>query len=309
MITALATAAAALLLVAASPTDPKLVGTWALDGEPFMVLEADGTGRMDEIRMRWTASGGVLTVTAPDGSADRARYRLEGASLALEQPTGTVRLTRMAGASASAGPSPGRSPGATAGAPASAASGSGQGASAASGRAVRFNGRPLAGAQVRTLERIERSIGRIPDGDYWYDPRTGASGKWGGPALAFLPAGLDLGGALPANASGGGKGTLTGVFVNGRELHPVDVAGLQELVGGAIPGRWWIDANGDYGVEGGPVLGNLVALARARRSSGQGGRAWSRHYEGITPGGNMNMASDGTTTCVSVSGYSRCTGE
>jgi hypothetical protein len=51
------------------------------------------------------------------------------------------------------------------------------------------------------------------------------------------------------------------------------------------------------------------ALARARRSSGQGGRAWSRHYEGITPGGNMNMASDGTTTCVSVSGYSRCTGE
>jgi len=56
--------------------------------------------------------------------------------------------------------------------------------------------------------------------------------------------------------------------------------------------------------------GHLVAMAQARRRSGQGGgTAWSKRYEGITPGQNMNLASDGTTTCVSVSGYSRCTGE
>jgi hypothetical protein len=177
----------------------------------------------------------------------------------------------------------------------------------ASGRAIRFNGRALDGPELETLARIERAIGNLPDGDYWYDPGTGASGRWGGPTLAFLVAGLDLGGQLPADASGGGRGTLTAVFVNGRELHPVDVAGLQEIVGLVTPGRWWVDAAGNYGPEGGPAVGNLVALARARR--GGGGRAWSRHYEGTTPRTNLNMASDGATTCVSVSGYSRCTGE
>jgi hypothetical protein len=164
--------------------------------------------------------------------------------------------------------------------------------------------------QVKTLATVERFIGRIPNGRYWYDPLTGASGRWGDPTLAFLQAGLDLGGPVPANASGGGRGLLTGVFVNGRELHPLDVAGLRGILGAVYPGRWWVDAQGNYGTEGGPPLGNLVAIAKARRSAGQGGnRAWSKHYEGTTPGSNMNLASDGTTTCVSVSGYSRCTGE
>jgi hypothetical protein len=180
----------------------------------------------------------------------------------------------------------------------------------AAGRRVRFNGRALTAEQVKTLERLERQVGRLPDGDFWYDPRTGASGRWGGPGLALLPPGLDLGGPLPAEASGGGKGTLTGVFINGRELHPRDVEWLRELVGAVLPGRWWMDARGDFGLEGGPVMGNLVAAARAHRGAGgQGGQAWSRRYEGITPRDNLNMASDGTTTCVSVSGYSRCTGE
>jgi hypothetical protein len=120
---------------------------------------------------------------------------------------------------------------------------------------------------------------------------------------------LALGGALPANASGGGQGTLTGVFINGREAHPADVAGLRGLVGAVVPGHWWVDANGNYGQEGGPALGNLVALARARQSGQGGGTAWSKRYEGATPRDNLNMASDGTTTCVSVSGYSHCTGE
>jgi TolB-like protein len=177
-------------------------------------------------------------------------------------------------------------------------------------RRVKFNGRALAGEQAKTLARLELAIGRIPDGEYWYDARTGASGKWGGPTLAFLPAGLDLGAALPANASGGGRGTLTGVFINGRELHPVDVMGLREIIGTVLPGHWWVDSQGTYGLEGGPPLGNLAVIAQQRRSAGQGGsRAWSKRYEGATPRDNMNMASDGTTTCVSVSGYSRCTGE
>src|SRR5678815_6122123 len=87
----------------------------------------------------------------------------------------------------------------------------------AAARKVRFNTRLLGAAELATLERLERGVGRLDDGAYWYDPRTGASGRWGGPALAFLPPGLTLGGPLPGDASGGGQGTLTGVFVNGRE--------------------------------------------------------------------------------------------
>jgi len=175
-------------------------------------------------------------------------------------------------------------------------------------RKIRVNNRLLGPAELATLERLERGVGRLDDGAYWYDARTGASGRWGGPTLAFLPPGLALGGPLPADASGGGQGTLTGVFVNGRELHPLDVSGLQQLIGQVWPGRWWVDAQGNYGVEGGPPLGNLIVLARTNRSGG-GKQAWSKHYEGVTPGQNMNLASDGTTTCVSTPNYSRCTGE
>ena len=139
-------------------------------------------------------------------------------------------------------------------------------------------------AELATLERLERGVGRLDDGAYWYDPRTGASGRWGGPTLAFLPPGLSLGGPLPADASGGGQGTLTGVFVNGRELHPLDVLGLQQLIGQVWPGRWWVDAQGNYGLEGGPALGNLVLLAPRRGSSSGGRQAWSKHYEGIDAG-------------------------
>ena len=90
----------------------------------------------------------------------------------------------------------------------------------------------------------------------------------------------------------------------------MDVAGLQQLLGAVWPGRWWVDAQGNYGLEGGPPLGNLVAIAQAHRASGAGGKhAWSKHYEGVTPRGNMNLASDGTTTCVSTANYSHCTGE
>ena len=177
-------------------------------------------------------------------------------------------------------------------------------------RAVKFNGRSLTATQLRTLEQLERSLGKLEDGAYWYDARTGAAGRWGGPTLTFLPAGLDLAGPLPAEASGGGSGQLTAVFINGRELHPVDVAMMQQLVGQVWPGRWWVDGQGNFGLEGGPPMGNLVALARSRRQGGGGGsHAWSSHYEGATPRDNMNMASDGRTTCVTTANYSNCVGQ
>lgn len=109
-----------------------------------------------------------------------------------------------------------------------------------------------------TLTQLEAAgAPRVPDGRYWYDRVSGAWGLEGGFTRGFVAAGLALGGPLPADISGGG----TGVFINGRELHPVDLAGLQQLTGPVAPGRYWVDAQGYAGLEGGPAIANLRALA------------------------------------------------
>src|SRR5262245_54054203 len=143
-------------------------------------------------------------------------------------------------------------------------------------RRITFNGGPLdqrGWLVLNQLEALART--RLPNGDYWYDPRSGVSGRWGGPAAVLLIPGLPLGGRLPANASGGGSGRLTGIFVNGRELHPDDVRALIALYGQAWPGRWWVDGYGNFGPEGGPPLGNLRQAAAASR-----GGSWLRGNSG-----------------------------
>ena len=123
-------------------------------------------------------------------------------------------------------------------------------------RKITFNGRALTRGQLLKLKALEQSYkARLPDGRYWYDNRSGLMGLWNGPATAALPAGLGFGGVIPANASGGN----TQVFVNGRELHPLDVARLQPV----YPGRYWLEANGDWGLEGGAKLGNLIETQSA----------------------------------------------
>ena len=135
-------------------------------------------------------------------------------------------------------------------------------------RQITFNGRPLTPEQQQRLEMLERAYRvRIPDNHYWYDNRSGAAGFWKGPAIATLPPGLGLGGPMPANCSGGG----TGVFVNGRELHWFDVAVLSQL-GPVYRGRYWAEANGNFGVEGGPVIGNVYVLAQGSNRPSQGQR-------------------------------------
>lgn len=109
------------------------------------------------------------------------------------------------------------------------------------------------------VHALERGYGvRVQDGKYWYDRQSGAWGFEGGPAVGFILPGLDLGGTLHADAS---KGT-TGVFVNGRQLHVQDVWALQQIVGVVLPGRYWMDAHGSVGYEGGPAILNLAVLAR-----------------------------------------------
>ena len=119
------------------------------------------------------------------------------------------------------------------------------------------------------LSAIKETYGsRIPDGKYWYDSISGAWGMEGGPTRGFTQAGLELGGPLRADASHG----QTKVFINGRELHLSDVLRLQQLVNPypVLPGRYWVDSQGNFGYEGGWALGNLVQIAQSRYGSGGG---------------------------------------
>lgn len=138
-----------------------------------------------------------------------------------------------------------------------------------SARSVIINTAALSAEQITALESAYRV--RVIEGDYWYDPLSGAWGQRGGPAAGQIHPGLQLGGALRADASGGGSGQLTGVFINGRELHPHDVAALQQITA-VFPGRYWVDAQGYGGWENGPVMFNLYQLANQARA--RGGNSW-----------------------------------
>jgi hypothetical protein len=115
-----------------------------------------------------------------------------------------------------------------------------------------------------TLQRLERMYGvPIQPGRYWYDKVSGVWGLEGGPGAGQIHPGLALGGALRADASKGD----TRVFVNGRELHRLDVVALQRCTK-VIPGRYWVWVNGIGGYEGGPPAFNLAELCAPRRTRG-----------------------------------------
>jgi hypothetical protein len=159
------------------------------------------------------------------------------------------------------------------------------GAAARAKRNVVINGQRLDEAEIGRVEAAYRI--RIPDADYWYDPLLGAWGPRGGPTMGFIAPGLTLGGRLQPDASGRG----TNVFVNGREIHPYDLAALQSIAGPILPGRYFITAQGMAGPEGGPPMWNLAALAAARTQVG-GSNTWQGR---VTASSGF---SDGTTGAV-----------
>jgi hypothetical protein len=123
---------------------------------------------------------------------------------------------------------------------------------------VVVNGVPLSRAGLQILHQL--GLSPLP-GSYWYDRRSGAAGLLGQGTGGFLPPGLPLGGRLRANASHG----TSGVFVNGRELTAGEDAFLQGMLGvPVVPGRYFLDAGGNAGPEGGPAVVNLVQLAQQR---------------------------------------------
>jgi hypothetical protein len=87
---------------------------------------------------------------------------------------------------------------------------------------------------------------------------NGSWGQKGGPTEGFIMPGLNLGGPLREDASNGD----TGVFINGRQLHRVDVARLM-LLGPVNKGRCWMDAQGNIGLEGQPPFANIWVAVQA----------------------------------------------
>lgn len=158
---------------------------------------------------------------------------------------------------------------------------------------VNVNGEKLSKHQIDGLVSL---YGGVYPGDYWYDPMSGLYGNVGQPASGQLAPGLAIGGALKPSASGGGNGRVTGVFINGREIHPQEHAFLTQIFGQAAPGRYWMNAAGIGGYEGGPAMFNIVAAAQqaaARQNGGQGGGSTYLPGIGGKPGTHVGRASDG----------------
>lgn len=120
-----------------------------------------------------------------------------------------------------------------------------------------------------TRAALAEVYGPAPDGAYWYDPASGLWGAMGGPGIGRIAPMLDFGAPLPAGASGGGEGTMTGVFVNGREIHADELALLVSFFGYVNPGRYWLNAQMIGGYEGGSAQFDLRASA-AQTGGGSG---------------------------------------
>ncbi|MEM7432890.1 MAG: hypothetical protein AAF351_13275 [Pseudomonadota bacterium] len=136
---------------------------------------------------------------------------------------------------------------------------------------VSVNGQALTQQQVQSLAAYGI---KMEPGHYWYDPACGAWGIWGGPTAGFIQAGIPVP-TLPAHASQG----MTNVYINGRNIPQSELTYLSALAQGPIyPGNYWLDANGNAGVVGGPALINFLHAAQQDGSNawyGDGSSGWS----------------------------------
>ena len=132
----------------------------------------------------------------------------------------------------------------------------------AQGSAIVVNDQPVSPQQLAAL-----GLPAVP-GVYWYDRASGFIGHVGAPVEGQIMPGLPIGGpALRADSSNGD----TGVFINGRDLTQIEVAALSRQ-GQVRQGRWWMDAYGDFGAEGGPALGRVALGGGGGGGAGGGGQ-------------------------------------
>lgn len=148
--------------------------------------------------------------------------------------------------------------------------------------ATQINGRGLSTAEVQALSAAVG--GQVPAGAFWYDPGSGLWGPMGGGSVGQILPGLPLG-RPPAGCSGRGSN----IRINGREISFQEVQFLTGLLGPIQPGRYFLDAAGNAGLEGGPVLVNLFAASR--RGGARGGAAGSFFQQSAT--GSIHGYTDG----------------
>lgn len=96
---------ALLVVLQAAPANP-LVGTWQLNGEPFLTLNANGSGSMEGDPLKWKSDGKVLTLTDPDGEADRLPFQVAGDTLTVNLAGIPVSLQRAGSKASRAKPQP-----------------------------------------------------------------------------------------------------------------------------------------------------------------------------------------------------------
>ncbi len=128
--------------------------------------------------------------------------------------------------------------------------------------------------EIQTLETLYNI--RLVSGYFWYDSISGLWGIEGGPTMGQILPGLKLGGPLRADASK----SKTGVFINGREIHDLELLYLQRIFGFVNPGYYWLNAQGIGGYAGGPPQFNLNMATQGI------GNDWIRRTPGGTVGGS-----------------------
>src|SRR5687768_2993732 len=129
---------------------------------------------------------------------------------------------------------------------------------------VIVNGAPLEARHAAALEQAYRT--RLVPGRYWYDATSGLWGLEGGASVGLIAAGLPFG-RMDPRASVGRLAGITGVFINGREIHPDELQVLRSLYGPVNRARYWLNAQGIAGYEGGPPQFNVAAAAQQARGN------------------------------------------
>ena len=125
------------------------------------------------------------------------------------------------------------------------------------------NAQPLSAEEVRQLQRIYPVP--MKPGRYWYDKASGAWGVEGDGIAGQMRPGLKLGGPLRAEASGG----TSGIYFNGRQITVSERGYLERTCNmRAAPGRYWVNARGVGGAEGGPAKFNLAHCGEPRPATG-----------------------------------------
>lgn len=85
-----------LLTLAAGKIDPALVGTWLLAGQPFMTLNANGGGVLEDGKVKWSTEGKTLVIADDEEGVDKVQYALAGDTLTLTMGGVPMQLTRAA---------------------------------------------------------------------------------------------------------------------------------------------------------------------------------------------------------------------